>query len=113
MQILSTKLWLAIFHQGPIRRRLSKIADYTSGMTHIFIGYALMACYGDAYQLLRHRKYLSVVIHHHMEGTMKLSAPMLRYAKVVSIGQSCMMTSSHLFDTAADVKSMGISMQGM
>jgi hypothetical protein len=26
------------------RRRLSDIADYTSGMTHIFIGYALMAC---------------------------------------------------------------------
>jgi hypothetical protein len=37
-------LWLAIFHQGPIRRRLSKIPDYTSGMTRIFIGYALMAC---------------------------------------------------------------------
>jgi hypothetical protein len=26
------------------RRRLSDIADYTSGMTHIFIGYVLMAC---------------------------------------------------------------------
>jgi hypothetical protein len=42
--ILSTTLWLAIFHQGPIRRILSKIADYNSGMTRIFIGYALMAC---------------------------------------------------------------------
>jgi hypothetical protein len=41
---VSTTLWLAIFHQGPIRRRLSEIADYTSGMTCIFIGYALMAC---------------------------------------------------------------------
>jgi hypothetical protein len=29
--------------QGPIRR-LSKIVDYTFAMTHIFIGYALMAC---------------------------------------------------------------------
>jgi hypothetical protein len=53
---------LAIFHQGPIRRRLSEIADYTSVMTHIFIRYALMACYGDAYQLLRHGKYLSVIL---------------------------------------------------
>jgi hypothetical protein len=29
--------------QGPIRR-LSEIVDYTFAMTHIFIGYALMAC---------------------------------------------------------------------
>jgi hypothetical protein len=29
---------------GPIRRRLSEIADYTSGMTRIFIEYELMAC---------------------------------------------------------------------
>jgi hypothetical protein len=29
---------------GPIRRRLLEIAGYTSGMTHIFIGYAWMAC---------------------------------------------------------------------
>jgi hypothetical protein len=43
MQILSTTLWLAIFHQGQTRKRLSKIADYTSGMTHICIGCALMA----------------------------------------------------------------------
>jgi hypothetical protein len=39
-----TTLWLAIFHLGPTRRRLSDIEDYTSGMTRIFIGYALMAC---------------------------------------------------------------------
>jgi hypothetical protein len=55
-------------------------------------------------------KYLSVVIHHHMKGTMELSSPMLRCGKVVSIGQQCMMTPNHLFDTAADVRSMGISM---
>jgi hypothetical protein len=36
-------LWLPIFHQGPIRRRLLEKADYTSGMTRIFIEYALMA----------------------------------------------------------------------
>jgi hypothetical protein len=56
---------------------------------------------------------LSVVIHHHMEGTMELSTPMLRCGKVVYIGQPCMMTPSHLFDAVADVISMGISMQGM
>jgi hypothetical protein len=44
---------------------------------------------------------------------MELSAPMLRCGKVVSIGQPCMMMPSHLFDVAADVSSMGISMQGM
>jgi hypothetical protein len=43
MRILSTTLWLAISHLGPTRRRLSEIADYTSGMTHIYIGCALMA----------------------------------------------------------------------
>jgi hypothetical protein len=32
---------------------------------------------------------------------------------VVSIGQPWMMTPSHLFDAATDVRSMGISMQGM
>jgi hypothetical protein len=48
-----------------------------------------------------------------MEGTMELSAPMLRCDKVVSIGQPCMMTTNHLFDTRADVRSMVISMQGI
>jgi hypothetical protein len=33
--------------------------------------------------------------------------------KVVSIGQQCMMMPSQLFDAVADVRSMGISMQGM
>jgi hypothetical protein len=36
-------LWLAIFHQGQTRKRLSEIADYTYRMTHICIGCALMA----------------------------------------------------------------------
>jgi hypothetical protein len=43
MQISSTTLWRAIFHQGQTRKRLSEIADYSSGMTHICIGCALMA----------------------------------------------------------------------
>jgi hypothetical protein len=94
-------------------RRLSEIADYTSGMTHIFIGYALMACYGDVYHLLTHGKYLSIAIHHLLEVTMEISAPMLRCGKLVSIGQPCMMMPSHLFDATADVRSMGISVQGM
>jgi hypothetical protein len=42
-QISPTTLWLAMFHQGQTRKRLSDIADYTSGMTHIYIGCALMA----------------------------------------------------------------------
>jgi hypothetical protein len=44
---------------------------------------------------------------------MELSAPMLRCGKVAYIGQTFMMTASHLFDTAVDVRSMGILMQGM
>jgi hypothetical protein len=36
-------LWLAIFHQGQTRKRLSEITDYTSRMTHIYIGCTLMA----------------------------------------------------------------------
>jgi hypothetical protein len=55
-------------HQGQTRKRLSEIADYTSGMTCICIRCALMAYYKDAYQLLTHKRYLSVVIHHHMGG---------------------------------------------
>jgi hypothetical protein len=43
MQISSTTLWLAIFHQGQTGKRLSEIVDYTSGMTRIYIGCALMA----------------------------------------------------------------------
>jgi hypothetical protein len=43
MQISSTTLWLAIFHHGQTGKRLSEIADYTSGMTRICIGCALMA----------------------------------------------------------------------
>jgi hypothetical protein len=42
-QISSTTLWLPIFHQGQIGKRLSEIADYTSGMTHIYISCAMMA----------------------------------------------------------------------
>jgi hypothetical protein len=61
---------------------------------------------GDAYQLLSHIKYLRVVIHHHMEGIIELSAPMLRCGKVVSIDQPCMMMPSHLLDAATDVRSM-------
>jgi hypothetical protein len=41
MNIITT-LWLAIFHQGTTRKRLSEIADYTSGMTCICIGCVLM-----------------------------------------------------------------------
>jgi hypothetical protein len=44
---------------------------------------------------------------------MKLSAPMLRCGKVVSTGPSCMMTPSHLFNAAADVRDTKISIQGM
>jgi hypothetical protein len=36
-------LWLDISHLGQTGKRLSEIGDYTSGMTHIYIGYALMA----------------------------------------------------------------------
>jgi hypothetical protein len=44
---------------------------------------------------------------------MELSTPMLRRGKVVYIGQPCIKMPSHLFDAAANVRSMGISMQGM
>jgi hypothetical protein len=40
---------------------------------------------------------------------MELSEPMLRCGKVVSTGPTCMMTTSHLFDAAADVRCMEIS----
>jgi hypothetical protein len=43
MQISSTTLWLAIFHQGQTKKRLSEIADYTSGLTRICMRCALMA----------------------------------------------------------------------
>jgi hypothetical protein len=52
LKVSTTELWytniinyivLAIFHQEQTRKRLSEIADYTSGMTHICIGCALMA----------------------------------------------------------------------
>jgi hypothetical protein len=46
---------------------------------------------------------LSIVIHHHMEVTMDLSAPMLRCGRVVSTGLPYIMTPSYLFDAAADV----------
>jgi hypothetical protein len=52
---------------------------------------------------------LSVVIHHHMGVTMELFAPMLRCGKVISTGLPCMMTPSHLFDAAANVRGTEIS----
>jgi hypothetical protein len=66
-----------------------------------------------AYQLWRHERYLSIVIHHHMGVTMELSAPVLRCGKVVSTGPPCMMMPSHLFDAAVDVRGTEISIQGM
>jgi hypothetical protein len=62
---------------------------------------------------LRHGRYLSVVIHHHMGVTMELFAPMLSCDRVVSNGLPCMIMPSHLFDAAFDVKGMEISIQGM
>jgi hypothetical protein len=56
---------------------------------------------------------LSIVIHHHMAVTMELSTPMLRCGKVVSTSPPCMMTPSHLFDAAANVRGTEISIQGM
>jgi hypothetical protein len=44
--------------------------------------------------------------------TMELSAPMLWCGKVVSTGPPCMVTPSHLFDVAAKVRGMEISIQG-
>jgi hypothetical protein len=53
LKVSTTELWYAniinyivsgYIPPGPIRRRLSEIADYTSWMTHIFIGQALLAC---------------------------------------------------------------------
>jgi hypothetical protein len=64
-------------------------------------------------QLLRHGSYLSLVIHHHMGVTMKLSAPMLRCGKVDSTGPLCMMMPSHLLDVASNVRGMETSIQGM
>jgi hypothetical protein len=97
---------------GAVQGWFSKIADYTFGMTRICIGCSLMAYYEDAYQLLRHGRYLSVVIHHHMGVTMELSAPMLRCGKVVSTGPPWMMMPSHLFDPTANVRGTEISIQG-
>jgi hypothetical protein len=44
---------------------------------------------------------------------MELSAPMLRCGKVVYTGPPCMMMPSDLFDDAADVRGIEISIQGM
>jgi hypothetical protein len=43
---------------------------------------------------------------------MELSALMLQCGKVVSIGPPYMMTPSHLFNAAADVRGTEISIQG-
>jgi hypothetical protein len=82
-------------------------------MTHIYIECVLMAYEEDAYQLLRHGRYLSIVIHHHMGVTMELSAPMLWFGKVDSTGPLCRMTPSHLFDAASNVRDTETSIQGM
>jgi hypothetical protein len=70
-----------------------------------------MAYLEDEYQVLRHGRYLSIIIHYHMGVTMELSAPMLRCGKVVSTGPPCMMMPSHLFDAAANVRGTEISIQ--
>jgi hypothetical protein len=60
-----------------------------------------------------HGRYMSDVIHHHMGVTIELSAPMLRCGKVDSTSPLCMMTPSHLFDTASIVRGTETSIQGM
>jgi hypothetical protein len=82
-------------------------------MTRICIGCALMTYKEDAYQLLRHGRYLSIVIRHHMGVTMELSAPMLRCGKVDSTDPLCMMTPIHLFNAASNVRGTETSIQGM
>jgi hypothetical protein len=82
-------------------------------MTHICIGCALIIYYEDAYHFLRHGRYLSVVIHHHMGVTIELFTPMLRCGRVVTTDLPCMMTPSHLFDATVDIRGTKISIQGM
>jgi hypothetical protein len=48
-----------------------------------------------------------------MGVTLVLSAPMLRFSNVDSTGPPYMMTQSHLFNAAANVRGMEISIQGM
>jgi predicted DNA-binding WGR domain protein len=61
----------------------------------------------DVYQLLRHKRYLSVATHRHMVATIEHSTLMQKYGKVGSIGLPCMRMPSLLFDDVSDVKSMG------
>jgi hypothetical protein len=82
-------------------------------MIIIYIKHALMAYIEDASQLLRHGRFLSIVIQNHMVATMEHLAPMQRFGKVDSIGLPCMKTPSLLFDDAQDATSTGILMQEM
>jgi hypothetical protein len=77
-----------------------------------YIGCVSMVYSEDACQLLRHERYLSVVIHHHMVATMEHSALMQKCGKVDSIGLPCMRMASLSFDDVSDVRRMGISIQG-
>jgi hypothetical protein len=58
-------------------------------------------------------KILECCFHHRMGVTMELPAPMLRCGKVNSTGPLCMMTPSHLFIAASNVRGMKTSIKGM
>jgi hypothetical protein len=77
-------------------------------MILIYIEFALMAYLEDAYQLLRHGRFLSVAMQHLMVATMEHSAPMQRCGKEDSIDLPCMKMRSLLFDDAQDARSTGI-----
>jgi hypothetical protein len=72
-----------------------------------------MAYLEDAYQFLRHGRFLSVVMQHHIVDTVEHSAPMQSCGKVDSIGLPCMKTLCLLFGNAQDARSTGILTQGM
>jgi hypothetical protein len=76
------------------------MAECIYGMILICIEFVLMAYLEDAYQLLRHGRFLSIVMQHHMVATMEHSTPMQRCGKVDSIGLPCMKTPSLLFGDA-------------
>jgi hypothetical protein len=61
----------------------------------------------ETWKILEHCHY------HHMGVTMELSAPMLKCGKVDSTVPPCMMTPSHLFDAATNVRGTEIPIQGM
>ena len=100
-----------MYHQGRISGSSSMKVISTYGMNHTSTMSALMDYSGGVFHLRKQSRSLKDATLHHMGDIMGHSALILRFGKVDSSGQPCMMTPKTSYGGVPRVRNIGVSMQ--